>query len=384
MEYNQYWNEIKGPEEGTQNTEEKVQDEEVVSFSYGVAPQEPAREESNDIFDFEEDALEDSEDVDDSKMYANSSLFDLIDELEEKEEEEKIEKLDSSRFVNFEFDDKEDRDDGEKDVHIFSDELEMVLDEEDEEDEPVSDSTPISFDEPEEQISIEETPVEESPVAEETPVEEPTAEPVVETVEESVEEVPVEETPAAVAEEAPVEVPHFECPVFEDKVEETDIDKLIQEAREKESTQKTLMDSELLPLLKDIISFMPAECPFIDYIASLSNDDRKEFVRVVEKARNAWLEDKADKMFTIADGELSICILSDVSDPMRDVQRLETVGAQMFSYEKESWSFVKLYFAEDSKLIRADVEKVSKESFNSWQWRVVQQTGFNLWKSRQK
>lgn len=395
MEYNQYWNEIKGPSDEPKKEDEAVKNEDVVSFSYDTVSEEPQEKEhgglispdayeylddtkddellhdaileEENLFDDDDDSDEESDEFDDSKMYSNSSLFDLIDDLEESDEEdkeEKEEKIDDSRFVSFEFDDKS-SDEDDKDVHIFADELEQVLEEEDVE--PVAtDSTPIDFSEPE-PVSV--------VIEDSTPICISEPEPVV-------------EEPVAVSEPEPaVEqvIPHFECPVFEDNNQETepDIDKLIEEAKQKESSQKKLMDSELLPLLRDIISFMPAECAFIDYIASLSNDDRKDLVRVIEQAINACAEDGNDKMFTIADGEVTIGILSNVADPMRDVQRLEAAGAQMFSYDKESWSFVKIFIDDNAKLLRADAETITKDSFNSWQWRVVQQTGFNLWKSRQ-
>lgn len=352
MEYNQYWNEIKDLDE---NQEKKVQNDDVISFSYGVAPS----AEDNVFDDDEIEAEEASNEVDDSIMYSNSSLFDLIDEIEEAEEAEKEERAGDSRFINFDF--RDDIDDNsyendEDDVHIFEETLEQVLDEVEEE-EDIREDNVVEESEPE-------------PVAEPEPVvePEPVAEPVVE--------------PEPVAE--PEIIPHFEAPVFEEK-EETDIDQLIEQAKKKEeeSTQRKLLDSELLPLLREIILFMPGECKFVDYIAKLSNEDRKDLVRAIDNAKSAWLKNYSDKMFTIADGQLTIGILSDVSDPMRDVQRLESVGAQMFSYDKESWNFVKLYFDNEGKFLRADSEDITQKSFNSWQWKVVQTNGFNLWKSRQ-
>lgn len=345
MEYNQYWNEIKGVEENDVNQEEKKQNDQVISFSY-----DNDQVEDDNVFDEDEYETEvDSEVIDDSSMYSNGSLFDLIDEMEEKEETEESE---DTRFVSFDFRDDVDApvvEDSEDDIHIFEDDLEQVLDE-------------VDNDEVEAEPEVE-------------------LEPIVEA-EPEVEPEPVVEAEPEVAQED--SIPHFEAPVFEEK-EETDIDKLIEQAKknEEESAQKKLLDSELLPLLKDIILFLPAQCKFVDYVSKLSNDDRKDLVRAIENARNAWMKDNADKMFSIIDGDLTIGILSDVIDPMREVQRLESVGAQMFSYDKEAWNYIKLYFDVDGKLIRADSEDVSQKSFNSWQWKVVQTNGFNLWKSRQ-
>lgn len=230
--------------------------------------------------------------------------------------------------------------------------------------------------EPVEELSAEEQPVEEQLVEEQEEEQEE---------EQFTEDLPVMELNTF---EEPVEEPVVE-PVFDTPVEELSAEE--QPVEEQPVEKQTVVEQEedpetayLPPVLKSVFTFVPSYSYFGTYLKTLSEGDLWDIEAYIEKTKQAWLNDKKEKMFNIPGSNISIAVLNDVDDPLTLKQRKQSLGVQMFAAEESKWNCLDLFFEKDGTLKKAVIEEVTQDSFEDWQWKTIQSVGFELWKSRQK
>lgn len=176
-----------------------------------------------------------------------------------------------------------------------------------------------------------------------------------------------------------------EEPVAEPVIEPEPV--AVEPVSEPEPVAEPLIETEsvvkLPSLMEKVFTFIPPYCNFGTYIRSISESDVNDIVNFIEKTKEAWLTDGKDKMFNIPQTDITIAVLNDKDDPLTNNQRIQSLGVQMFAAEKEKWNCLKLFFELDGTLKRAEIEELNRDSFEDWQWKIVQTAGFELWKSRQ-
>ena len=144
-------------------------------------------------------------------------------------------------------------------------------------------------------------------------------------------------------------------------------------------------EPETLPLLDQILKFSPSRNnPITQYLSACDMQQKKEIVRFIEMARKAWLIDGKDKMFTIPDSNISVAVFSETQDPMLAIQRRENIGAVMYASQNDSWNSLEISYDSAGQFVKADFIRVAKSSFTDWQWKVVEKMGQRLIERRGK
>jgi len=133
--------------------------------------------------------------------------------------------------------------------------------------------------------------------------------------------------------------------------------------------------SQTFPLLSSILGAFQKPNPVTQYIANCSEQQKSELSAIIEKALLASNENEKDKIFTIPETTISVCIFRNTKDPMLDIQRKENLGAIMVANERDSWDSLELYVNSLGNVVRTNYCKITKSSFSDWEWKIVEKLG---------
>ena len=143
--------------------------------------------------------------------------------------------------------------------------------------------------------------------------------------------------------------------------------------------------ADKLPLLEQILSYSPSRNnPITQYLNGCTPEQQKEIVRFIELARKNWLIDGKDKMFSIPDTNISVALFSQTQDPMVGLQRHQNIGAVMYASQKDSWNSLELSYDTSGQLAKAEFVRISKSTFNDWEWKIVEKLGARIIERRSK
>ncbi|MCQ2398666.1 MAG: hypothetical protein MJ052_05135 [Sphaerochaetaceae bacterium] len=157
--------------------------------------------------------------------------------------------------------------------------------------------------------------------------------------------------------------------------EDRDVDKLLFSDDEDDNItvaeESAFEDLTVDPILRKIAELLPLYCPVRPYLLSLDEHSQEELVTALEHARRLSAAEKRDKMFTVPGHDFTFAVLSADSDPMKDMQRLENIGAVMVANSGTVWHAVMLKYSSDGMLHSAEYTGITRRNFTDWEWRTV-------------
>ena len=135
-------------------------------------------------------------------------------------------------------------------------------------------------------------------------------------------------------------------------------------------------------LLDSVMKHFSRENAVTQYVAQLNEEQRKSLSNLMESALKACIKDGKDKMFAIPDTTISVMVFRASRDPMLEMQRRQYVGAMMYADGRDSWSSLELAINENGALVKCEYNKITKNSFLDWQWKVVENLGKRILERR--
>jgi len=103
---------------------------------------------------------------------------------------------------------------------------------------------------------------------------------------------------------------------------------------------------------------------------------------LINQALDLQKQDNKDKMFTIPESNLSIILPINKNDQLKRWERMNSLGALMYSKDMDSWNVLTLNFDDDKTLKSIKEWEISKDSYSSVDWKFVVTTGSRLKKKK--
>lgn len=124
-----------------------------------------------------------------------------------------------------------------------------------------------------------------------------------------------------------------------------------------------------------LINKLPKYNSVANYMKNLPRLMQDQLAEVIEGICNNWKVSKRDKMFEIPNTGISVAVLGKSSDPMVQIQRLESIGAVMVASDKNRWTALMIYLNENAEIDIVESKDISQLSFTDWQWKTVLEQG---------
>lgn len=103
---------------------------------------------------------------------------------------------------------------------------------------------------------------------------------------------------------------------------------------------------------------------------------------LINQALDLQKQDNKDKMFTIPESNLSIILPINKNDQLKRWERMNSLGALMYSKDMDSWNVLTLNFDDDKALKSIKEWEITKDSYSSVDWKFVVTTGSRLKKKK--
>ena len=127
-----------------------------------------------------------------------------------------------------------------------------------------------------------------------------------------------------------------------------------------------------IPLTEQICSFCKdADNAILKYIQNCSSENLYDLSDTISRARDAFMQDKKDKVFFIPETDISVAVVRTRTDPMIETQRKIFIASEMVLREKNLLNVLFLEFSSDGSLANAGFETVSKASFSEGEWKII-------------